>query len=199
MAGDRSVGIDDRSAAIVVDVRSIAATLVLLLALAACDFGSDERSGSDRPADTTTYTDPAGWTADVPVGWSVLSFETTKGHASAIGTQISNVDLPAPSIEPGLPIQTSGLVLPTDGIALVIATDEDPANVQSPPASPASPPLAIGDFAEGSSTGDGPTISLLWFKVSGHTLLASVKTGASASEEDMAAMARLVASIRASG
>jgi hypothetical protein len=184
---------------VVVDVRSAAVVAVVSLALVACDSGSDERSGSDRPADTTTYTDPAGWTADVPVGWSVLPFETTKGHASAIGTQISNVDLPAPSIEPGLPIQTSGLVLPTDGIALVIATDDDPANVQSPPASPASPPLSIEDFAEGSSTGDGPTISLLWFRVSGHTLLASVKTGASASEEDVVALAMLVASIRVSG
>jgi hypothetical protein len=184
---------------IVVDVRSIAVTVVLLPAIVGCDSGSDERSGSDRHADTTTYTDPAGWTADVPVGWSVLSFETSQDHASAIGTQISNVDLQAPSIEPGLPIQTSGLVLPTDGIALVIATDDDPANVQRPPASPASPPLAIDDFAEGSSTGDGPTISLLWFRVSGHTLLASVKTGASVREDDMAAMARLVASIRASG
>jgi hypothetical protein len=122
-----------------------------------------------------------------------------EGDASAIGTQISNVDLPAPSIEPGFPTQTSGLVLPTDGIALVIATNEDPENVQSPPASPASPPLAMGDFAEGSSTGDGPTISLLWLRVSGHTLLASVNAGASAREDDIAAMARLVASIRASG
>jgi hypothetical protein len=39
------------------------------------------------------------------------------------------------------------------------------AGPERPPASPASPPLAIGDFAQGSSTGDGPTISLLWFKV----------------------------------
>jgi hypothetical protein len=184
---------------IVVDVRSIAVTVALSLALVACDSGSDERSGSDPPADTTTYTDPAGWTADVPVGWNVLPFQTTKGDASAIGTQISNVDLRAPSIEPGLPIQTSGLVLPPDGIALVIATDEDPANVQLPPASPASPPLSIDDFAEGSSTGDGPTISLLWFNVGGHSLLASIKSGASASRRDVAAMDALVSSIRASG
>jgi len=68
----------------------------------------------------------------VPVGWSVVPFETTKGDASAIGAQISNVDLPAPSIEPGLPIQTSGLVLPPEGVSLIVATDEDPANVQLP-------------------------------------------------------------------
>jgi hypothetical protein len=73
----------------------------------------------------------------------VVPFETTKGDASAIGAQISNVDLPAPSIEPGLPIQTSGLVLPPEGVSLIVATDEDPANVQLPPASPASPPVSI--------------------------------------------------------
>lgn len=127
----------------------------------------------------------------------MVPFETTKGDASAIGAQISNVDLPAPSIEPGLPIQTSGLVLPPEGVSLIVATDEDPANVQLPPASPASPPVSIEDFAEGSSTGHGPTISLLWFTVSGHTLLASIKTGPSTSRADIAAMDALVESIRA--
>jgi hypothetical protein len=108
------------------------------------------------------------------------------------------VDLPAPSIEPGLPIQTSGLVLPPTGVSLIIATDVDPANVQLPRASPASLPLSVGDFMEGSSTGDGPTISLLWFNVGGHTLLASIKTGVSVSRQDAAAMDALVASVRAS-
>jgi hypothetical protein len=74
----------------------------------------------------------------------------------------------------------------------------DPANVQLPPASPASLPLSVGDFMEGSSTGDGPTISLLWFNVGGHTLLASIKTGVSVSRQDAAAMDALVASVRAS-
>jgi hypothetical protein len=144
------------------DMRSIALSVVLTIALVACDPGSDEPRRSPSPADqTTSYGDPAGWTADVPVGWSVLPFETNKGDASAVGSQISNVSLPAPSIEPGLPIQTSGLVLPPEGVSLIIATDEDPANVQLPPASPASLPISIEDFAEGSSTGDGPTISLL--------------------------------------
>jgi hypothetical protein len=181
-------------------MRRVAVFAVLSLALVACDPGSDEPRRSLSPAEqTTAYRDPAGWTADVPVGWSVVPFETTRGDASAIGTQISNVDLPAPSIEPGLPIQTSGLDLPPAGVSLIIATDVDPANVQLPPASPASPPLSVGDFMEGSSTGDSPTISLLWFKVSGHTLLASIKTGVSVSRQDAAVMDALVASIRPSG
>jgi hypothetical protein len=72
---------------------------------------------------------------------------------------------------------------PPEGVSLIIATDEDQANVQLPPASPVSPPLSIRDFMEGSFTGDGPTISLLWFNVSEHTLLVSIKTGVSVSRE----------------
>jgi hypothetical protein len=180
-------------------MRSAAVVVVLSLALLACESGFDGPTDSTPTAvPTMPYRDQAGWTAEVPVEWSVLPFETSKGDAAAIGTQISNMQLPAPTIEPGLPIQTSGLVLPPDGIALVIATDEDPANVQRPPVSPASPPLAIGDFAQGSSTGDGPSISLLWFKVGARTLLASIKTGPSASGEEVAAMTKVVASIRSS-
>jgi hypothetical protein len=76
-------------------------------------------SQSTRPVDqTTTYRDPAGWTADISVGWSVPPFETTRGDASANGMQISNVDLPAPSIEPGLHIQAGGLDLPPTSLSL---------------------------------------------------------------------------------
>jgi hypothetical protein len=39
----------------------------------------------------------------------------------------------------------------------------------------------------------------LWFKVDAHTVLAPIKTGASVSEEDIGAMARLLGSIRATG
>jgi hypothetical protein len=45
---------------------------------------------------------------------------------------------------------------------------------------------------------DSPTISLLWFNMSGHTLLASIKTGASVSRQDAAGMDALVAPVRAS-
>ena len=139
------------------------------------------------------YQDPAGWSAEIPHGWKVLSFETSKGDASAVGTQISNVELPAPEIDPGLPIQTSGLVLPPDGVALIIATDDDPENVQVPPESPPAPPLSMEDFAQGSATGEGPTFSFLWFEVGGKPLLASIKAGPQADE---ATLWELVESIR---
>ncbi|MGA9160496.1 MAG: hypothetical protein WB297_06480 [Actinomycetota bacterium] len=139
------------------------------------------------------YQDAAGWSAEIPQGWKVLSFETSKGDASAVGTQISNVELPAPEIDPGLPIQTSGLVLPPDGVALIISTDNDPENVQVPPESPPAPPLSMEDFAQGSATGGGPTFSFLWFQVGGNLLLASMKAGLQADE---AALRTLVESIR---
>jgi hypothetical protein len=121
------------------------------------------------------------------------ALETSKGNASAVGTQISNVEVPAPEIDPGLPIQTSGLVLPPDGVSLIIATDNDPKNVQVPPESPPAPPLSIEDFAQGSATGGGPTFSFLWFEVSGNLLLASIKAGPQADE---ATLRTLVESIR---
>jgi hypothetical protein len=139
------------------------------------------------------YQDLAGWSAEIPPGWKVLPFETSKGNASAVGTQISNVELPGPEIDPGLPIQTSGLVLPPDGVSLIIATDNDPKNVQVPPESPPAPPLSMEDFAQGSATGGGPTFSFLWFEVSGNLLLASIKAGPQADE---ATLRTLVESIR---
>jgi hypothetical protein len=53
----------------------------------------------------------------------------------------------------------------------------------------------LDDFVEGSSTGPGPTISLLQFVVSGNVLVASIKTGPDADEADPRA---LVAPIRQS-
>jgi hypothetical protein len=168
--------------------------IVVAVLLASCG-GSSDKSPETEPRQGGVYHDPAGWSAHVPAGWVVLPFETSKGDASAAGTQISNVELPAPEIEPGLPIQTSGLVLPPDGVSLVIAADTDPRNVQVPPPSPLSPPLSLADFDEGSTTGGGPTLSLLWLEVGGNVLLASIRTGPTADEADLAA---LVASIRES-
>ncbi|MGA9160529.1 MAG: zinc-binding dehydrogenase [Actinomycetota bacterium] len=72
------------------------------------------------------YHGSAGWSVEVPAGWRVLPFDMSKGDVSVRGAQISNVELPPPEIQPGLPIQTSGLVLPPDGVSLIIAADLDP-------------------------------------------------------------------------
>jgi hypothetical protein len=102
------------------------------LVVAVMATGCTASSPATRSAEVyMVYQDLAGWSAEIPPGWKVLPFETSKGNASAVGTQISNVELPAPEIDPGLPIQTSGLVLPPDGVSLIIATDNDPENVRS--------------------------------------------------------------------
>ena len=106
------------------------------LVVAVMATGCTANSPATRSAEVyLVYRDLAGWSAEIPPGWKVLPFETSKGDASAVGTQISNVELPVPEIDPGLPIQTSGLVLPPDGVSLIIATDNDPKNVQVPPES----------------------------------------------------------------
>ncbi len=162
------------------------------LVLASCVGSTDEHNHTGAG----TNHDPAGWSAEIPRGWVVLPFQTSQGGASAVGTQVSNVELPAPEIEPGLPIQTSGVVLPSSGVSLIISTDNDPQNVQAPPDSPPSPPLSLDDFAQGSATGRGPTFSFLWFEVSGKLLFASIKAGPQA---DLGALATLVESIRETG
>jgi hypothetical protein len=168
-------------------MRSAAAIVVASVLLASCTGSSNETGETER-----VYHGSAGWSVDVPAGWTVLPFSTSKGDISARGAQISNVELPPPEIEPGLPIQTSSLALPPDGVSLIIASDRDP-NVRVPPPAPARLPVSLDDFVEGSSTGPGPTISLLRFVVSGNVLVASIKTGPDADEADLRT---LVASIR---
>lgn len=165
------------------------AVIVASVLLASCTGSSNETGETE-----SVYQGSAGWSVDVPAGWTVLPFNTSKGDISARGAQISNVELPPPEIEPGLPIQTSSLVLPPDGVSLIIASDRDP-DVSIPPPAPARLPISLDDFAVGSSTGRGPTISLLRFVVSGNVLVASIKTGPDADEADLR---RLVASIRQS-
>jgi hypothetical protein len=102
-------------------MRSPVAIVVAALLLASCTPSSDGMHEKER-----VYQGSAGWSVEVPAGWSVLPFNMSKGDVSARGAQISNVELPPPEIQPGLPIQTSSLVLPPDGVSLIIAADLDP-------------------------------------------------------------------------
>jgi hypothetical protein len=170
-------------------MRSPVALVVAAVLLASCTRSSNELHDTER-----VYHGSAGWSVEVPAGWRVLPFNTSKGDVSARGAQISNVELPPPEIQPGLPIQTSSLVLPPDGVSLIIAADLDP-NVHVPPPAPARLPLSLDDFVVGSATGGGPTLSVLRFVVSGNILVASIKTGSNADEAGVRA---LVASIRQS-
>ena len=182
-------------------VRSNATSvLVFVLVFGACTADRAPAPSPTYGVATHTYHDPAGWSVEVPVSWSVLPFETRKHEASSVGALISNTPLPPPRIEPGLPIQTSGLVLPPRGVSMVIATDVDPQNSQMVPASPLSPPLSLSDsgFAEGSCIArETPCLSTLWFTVADTALLISIKTGPFARKGDLAVLAPVVSSIRA--
>jgi hypothetical protein len=183
--------------------RSVLAVLVIVaLGLAACGRGSTQRVAGPRSSaaatnqDGDTYSDPAGWTVQMPPGWLVTPFETSKGDASAKGAQISDVALPPPSIVPGYPIQVNGNDLPNDGIALVIAVDDDPGFAQQPLRSPPQPPLTLDMFAQGSAVAGSPTLDVLWFSGNGQTFLASIKSGPTSSPDDRAALQETVASLR---
>lgn len=172
-------------------MRSPVAMVAASVLLASCTRSSNEMYDTER-----VYHGSAGWSVEVPAGWRVLPFNMSKGDVSVRGAQISNVELPRPEIQPGLPIQTSSLVLPPDGVSLIIAADLDPNIPHIPPPASARLPLSLDDFAVGSATGGGPTFSVLRFVVNGNILVASIKAGPDADEADVRA---LVASIRQSG
>jgi hypothetical protein len=146
---------------------------------------------------------------DVPPGWHVLSFQSSKDGATAAGAQISNVPLPAPALIPGFPIQASGEILPAHGVSLVIATDNDPKVCRpGPHPSPAggsnycqrsyaSPPISFKDMILGSSLAGSPVTSFLWVKASGTALSLTAKFGPSAfSDRWVNPVGRMLASLR---
>ena len=154
---------------------------------------TQQRSGakaSDR------YTSPAGWSAQVPAGWHAVPFETADGQATSQGVQISNSTLPPPSIKAGYPIQVNGKDLPDDGIALIIATDDDPSDVQQPTPPLAQPPVDLDQFTFGSAPAGSPTLALLWFSANGQTYIATVKSGPDVTREDEQAVRSTLASLQ---
>jgi hypothetical protein len=169
----------------------------VVLLLASCTSASvSDTSSTTTPHDGGTYTSPDGWIIDVPPGWHVVPFETSKGNATARGAQVSNIELPAPSVVPGFPIQANGKDLPADGLAIIIAIDDDPSDAQQPPQSPPAPPLSLDDFIHGSAPGGSPTLDLMWFTGNGRTFLAAVTTGPSATPSDQTALEGAVSSLR---
>jgi hypothetical protein len=169
----------------------------VLLLLISCTSASLSDTSSTTPLhDVGTYTSPDGWTIDMPAGWHVAPFETSKGGASARGAQVSNIELPSPSLVPGFPIQTNGDDLPADGLAIIIAIDDDPSDVQQPPQSPPAPPLSLDDFSHGSAPAGSPTLDLMWFTGNGRTFLATIKTGPNVSAVDRTALEAAVSSVR---
>jgi hypothetical protein len=141
------------------------------------------------------YRDSAGWTIQVPPGWHTVHFRDSKDGITSAGVQLSNVQLPPPSLIPGSPIQASSQVLPAQGAALIIATDTD---TQLPHTATAAPPLPAPNgryWTTGSAPGGGPYMQTLWFRAHGATFIASAKVGPRASSGDLKAIAAIVQSL----
>jgi hypothetical protein len=92
---------------------------------AACTAGEgNATAGTSHPGQT--YRDSSGWTIEIPPGWYAVRFSDSKDGITSTGVQLSNIQLPPPTLAPGFPIQVNGGVLPARGVGLIIATDTDP-------------------------------------------------------------------------
>jgi hypothetical protein len=190
----RMVAVGATAAAVAVIAAVIPALTGAYTGIGQSGHGSAARSYLTRLPDGrgSVYHDAAGWMIDVPPGWHVVSFHSSKDGVTAAGAAISNMALPAPAIMPGFPVQASGETLPARGVSLVIATDNDPKVCRpGPHPSPAggstycqrsyaSPPISFKDVILGSSPAGSPVTGFLWIKVNGEALDLTVKFGASA-------------------
>lgn len=146
-----------------------------------------------------TYRD-AGWTIEVPPGWHAARFSDSKDGITSAGVQLSDVQLPPPTLVPGFPIQVNGGVLPARGVGLIIATDTDPKLGHGPVAMPPLPaPDALNGWkywSAGSASAGVPYIETLWFRINGTTFIACAKIGPKATSRGLKAVDAIVKSLR---
>ena len=124
-----------------------------------------------------------------------MPFTDAKDGITSAGVQMSDIQLPPPTLIPGYPIQVNGQVLPEQGVALIIATDTDPALPHGPVAVL---PLAPNGryWTMGSAPAGAPSMQTLWFKANGMTFLACAKIGPKATRGDLRALAAIIRSLR---
>jgi hypothetical protein len=104
------------------------------------------------------------------------------------------VRLPRPQLVPGAPVQVSGEVLPRRGIGLIIAEDSDRRLDRSRIAM--APLRYPGGWLTGSALAGSPYMQERWFRVHRVVFLATVKVAPGATRRDLAALAKIVRSIR---
>jgi hypothetical protein len=167
--------------------------LVLVLAAAACGAGGGTSWTISHQG--RTYRDSAGWAIQVPPGWHTVHFSDSTDGITSAGVQLSNVQIPPPSLIPGFPVQASGQVLPAQGVALVIATDTDPKLSHTAAAMPPLPAPNGRYWTMGSASGGSPYTQTLWFRAYGAAFLACAKIGPRASSSDLRAVAAIVQSL----
>lgn len=146
-----------------------------------------------------TYRDAAGWAIEVPPGWHAVRFSDSAGGIISAGVQLSNVQLPAPQLRPGYPIQVNGRLLPARGVGLIIATDTDPKlsrpAVAVPPLPAPGAPKAWRYWGGGSASAGSPYIETLWFRANRTTFIASAKIGPKATTSDLTAVDTIITSL----
>lgn len=148
-----------------------------------------------------TYRDSAGLTIKIPQGWNARQFSDAKDGITSAGVQLSNVQLPQPSLAPGFPIQVNNKVLPAHGIGLIVATDTD--HAVSHYGRLAAPPLPGPDtrnawryWDAGSQPAGTPEIKILWFRAHGTIFVATAKIGSKATKSGLDALDAIVQSLR---
>jgi hypothetical protein len=175
------------------------AGLIPMLTLAACGSGSGTTSAVSHHGQT--YRDSAGWVIMVPPGWHAVRFNDSKDGITSAGAQVSNVQLPRPSLVPGFPIQVNGDVLPVRGVGLIIATDTEPklphyGRLAVPPLPAPDDPNGWKYWNAGSASAGVPYIETLWFRINGTTFIASAKIGPKGNDADLKTLAQIIHSLR---
>jgi hypothetical protein len=163
-----------------------------VLAAAACGTAASPPGTASHPGQT--YRGSAEWTVKIPPGWHAMRFSDAKDGITSAGVQLSNIKLPPPTLIPGYPIQVNGQI-PEHGVALIIATDTDPALARGPVAVPPLPAPNGRYWTMGSAPAGAPFMQTLWFRVNGMTFLACAKIGPRATRGDLQALAAIIHSL----
>jgi hypothetical protein len=170
------------------------ARLTPVLAVAACGAAASSTVAASHLGQT--YRDKAGWTIEVPPGWHAVRFSDAKDGITAAGVQLSNVQLPPPTLISGYPIQVNNQVLPSRGVGLIIATDTDPSLSRDYVAVPPLPVPTGQYWTTGSALAGTAYMQTLWFRVNNTTFIACAKIGPKAASGDLYALAAIIHSLR---
>ena len=81
---------------------------------------------------------------------------------------------------PGTPPQADGRTIPAGGLAVVVASDDDPRLTRRPIVSL---PISYRDLVEGSGLAGSPLLAAGWFRDHDHTFSVTVKFGAHAYDD----------------
>lgn len=168
--------------------------LIPVLTATACGPGGGSAAvTASHPGQT--YRDSGRWTIEVPPGWHAVRFSDSKDGITSTGVQLSNTQLPPPTLIPGYPIQVNDQVLPERGVGLIIATDTDPSLWHGPVAVPPLPASSTA-WAKGSAPAGAPCMQTLWFQFKGTIFIACAKIGPKAASRDIQAVTAVIRSLR---